>query len=221
MFMYNASEVYGKSPEMHQSNQYLNDNGINSSNNRNHNNNNSNGIINNDHNLRHCNNDNAFTYFKNGSANSPIWNLKSPIRASNRSPVKTTKVSRQINKNYYAVPVTEQGPYANAYPNSFAPRKTTTTSAANNNSHAYQPLRQQPAEYYKGAAQQKARRGYGHSNSAPNNHELAHYAQASLEKDQLKRQLTSRSTCEYLDDDSTYSHSHRSAGADLSWDNMM
>ncbi|XP_030240005.1 tubulin polyglutamylase TTLL4 isoform X2 [Drosophila navojoa] len=221
MFMYNNSDVYGKSPEMHQSNQYLNDNGINSSNNRNHNNNNINRIVNNEHNLRHCNNDNAFTYFKNGSASSPIWNLKSPIRASNRSPAKTTKASRQINKTYYAVPVMEQGPYANAYPNSFAPRKTTMTSAANNNIHAYQPLRQQPADYYKGPVQQKARHGYGHSNSAPNHHESAHYTQASLEKEQFKRQLTSRSTCEYLDDDSTYSHSHRSAAADLNWENMI
>ncbi|XP_023160700.2 tubulin polyglutamylase TTLL4 isoform X2 [Drosophila hydei] len=222
MFMYNASEVYGKSPEMHQSNQFLNDNGINTSNNRNHNNNNSNSNVINEHNLRHCNNDNAFTYFKNGSVFGPVWNLKSPSRASNRSPSKNTKVSRQINKTYYSVPGTEQVPYSNAYPNSFASRKTTTTTTtANNNSHVYQPLRLQPTEYYKAPVQQKARHGYGHSNSAPNNHDLAHYTQASLEKDQLKRQLTARSTCEYLDDASTYSHSHRAPGLEQSWDNTI
>ncbi|XP_070065066.1 tubulin monoglutamylase TTLL4 isoform X2 [Drosophila virilis] len=209
MFMYNGSEVYGKAPEMHhksQSSQYLNNNNGVSNNNDSHN----------DHNLRYCSVDNnAFNYYKNGSVISPFWNLKSPNCSSNPSPSKKNTASRQISRSNYLVPGSDQGPYANTFSSSFAPRKT----AANNNSHVYQQPRQQ-ADYYNGPTQHKGRH-YGHSNSAPANQELTKYSQASHEKDQLKRQIRANSTCEYLDEGSTYPHSHRSPPIEQSWSTII
>ncbi|XP_001988081.2 tubulin polyglutamylase TTLL4 isoform X2 [Drosophila grimshawi] len=214
MFMYNASEVYGRAPpEKHHNSQPNNlinnniNNNTNSSNNRN------------EHNVRYCSVDNAFNYYKSASAIAPSWNLNSPSRASNPSPSKNKEiVGRQIERASYSVPVLDPVKYSDAYANSYAPaRKTAAAAAANNNSYIYQ--HRQKADYYNGPAQHKVRQ-YAQTNNAPATQELTKYPQLTIEKDQLKRQLRVRNKCEYLDEGSTYSHNRRSPALEQTWSSI-
>ncbi|KAL7738920.1 hypothetical protein ACLKA6_016923 [Drosophila palustris] len=88
----------------------------------------------------------------------------------------------------------------------------------------YQQLRQQQqqqqAEYYNGPTHHKARQ-YAHSNSAPATQEMTKYSPVALEKDQLKRQIRARSTSEYLDEGSIYSHNRRAPAVETSWSSVI
>lgn len=117
MFMYTASEVYGKDSEMRHNSQTTKS-FTNNNNSNNHN----------DQHIPLCNVDNALNYYKkNVNLIGVPWKLKSPSRSSNPSPSKT----RQICRSNYAVPTSESLHYSDAYVKSYAPRKVSgATSGA-------------------------------------------------------------------------------------------
>jgi len=211
--MYTASEVYGKDPEMRHNSQTT----------KSLTNNNNNSNSHNDQHIPFCNVDNALNYYKkNVNLIGATWKLKSPSRSSNPSPSKNNVTARQICRSNYTVPTSESLHYSDAYVKSYAPRKVSgATSGGNNNHHVYQQLRQQQhqSEYYN-APHHKVRQ-YAHSNSAPATQEMSKYSPASLEKDQLKRQIRAQSTSEYLDGGSMYSHNRRPLAVETSWSSVM
>ncbi|KAH8306762.1 hypothetical protein KR044_013038 [Drosophila immigrans] len=211
--MYTASEVYGKDLEMRHNGQGKsltnNNNGIS--------NNNSSNL--NEQQIPFCNVDNAVNYYKNVNLIEPAWNTKGSSRSSNSSPSKS--VGRQLCRplGYSAAPTSELLQYSDSYTKSYAPRKVSGASTVgNNNNHAHQQMRQQ-IDYYSGPHYKV--RQHAHCNSAPANQEIKFSPPHSLEKDHLKRQIRARSTSEFLDVDSIYSHNRRPPTLESSWSSVM
>ncbi|XP_060645120.1 tubulin monoglutamylase TTLL4 isoform X3 [Drosophila nasuta] len=213
MFMYTASDVYGKDLKMRHNSQAKNLT------------NNNNGISSNTSNLNDqqvpfCNVDNAVNYYKNVNLIGSTWSMKGSSRSSNASP---SKCGRQICRQppgYSAVPSSELLQYSNSYAMSYAPQRVSGASTGgNNNHHAYQQMRQS-VDYYSGTPQHKVRQ-HSHSNSAHANQEIKYSSPLSLEKDKLKRQIRIRSTSDFLDGGLIYSHNRKPTTLETSWSSVI